>query len=170
VSGGHQDAVRIAGAIIGMGRALNVRLREMPEGTGLALAELNVLGGIEKGYDLSSTLARRLMLDAPRVSRIVDGFVASGYITRDPDMEDRRRTRLRLTPSGAEYLARGRAELALALEDLLGGLTEEERAGLETAVPGIRRVLARGAAIDAYADADIAGDEDIPAQAGTSSR
>jgi DNA-binding MarR family transcriptional regulator len=128
-------------ALIGFARALNVRLRETPDGTGLALAELNVLGGIEKGHDLSTTLVRTLLLDAPRVSRIVDGFVASGYITRETDQDDRRRCRLRLTPSGIEVLARGRTELALAMEDMLRGLTDEERAGLERAVPGMRRVL-----------------------------
>jgi DNA-binding MarR family transcriptional regulator len=128
-------------ALIGFARALNVRLRETPDGTGLALAELNVLGGIEKGHDLSTTLVRTLLLDAPRVSRIVDGFVASGYITRETDQDDRRRCRLRLTPSGIEVLARGRMELALAMEDMLRGLTDEERAGLERAVPGMRRVL-----------------------------
>jgi DNA-binding MarR family transcriptional regulator len=128
-------------ALIGFARALNVRLRETPDGTGLALAELNVLGGIEKRHDLSTTLVRTLLLDAPRVSRIVDGFVASGYITRETDQDDRRRCRLRLTPSGIEVLARGRMELALAMEDMLRGLTDEERAGLERAVPGMRRVL-----------------------------
>jgi len=141
------DPVATAGALIGFTRALGVRLREAPDGTGLALAELNVLGGIAKGYDLSSTLVRKLLIDAPRVSRIVEGFVASGYITREPDPDDRRRSRLRLTPSGADYLARGRAELSLAMEDLLGGLTEEERAGLERAVPGMRRVLAGRTAV-----------------------
>lgn len=135
------DPVATAGALVGFARALNTRLRETPNGTGLALAELNVLGGIGKGYDLSSTLVRRLLLDAPRVSRIVETFVASGFITREPDPEDRRRCRLRLTSTGAEFLTRGRAELTLAMEDLLGGLTEEERAGLERAVPGMRRAL-----------------------------
>jgi DNA-binding MarR family transcriptional regulator len=150
----HASAIAVA--LIGFARALNVRLREMPEGTGLALSELNVLGGIEKGYDLSATLVRKLLLDAPRVSRIVEGFVASGYITREPDPDDRRRCRLQLTPSGAEHLARGRAELALAMEDLLRGLTDEERAGLEQAVPGMRRVLTGNATANDDAAEQIA--------------
>jgi DNA-binding MarR family transcriptional regulator len=137
------DPVVTAGALIGFARAINARLREIPNGTGLTLAELNVLGGIGKGYDLSATLVRKLLLDAPRVSRIVEGFVASGYIVREPDPHDRRRCRLRLTLAGAECLSRGRSELAATMEDLLSGLTDEERAGLERAVPGMRRVLGR---------------------------
>jgi DNA-binding MarR family transcriptional regulator len=143
------DPVATAGALIGFARALNARLREAPNGTGLALAELNVLGGIAKGYDLSSTLARKLLLDAPRVSRIVEAFVERGYVTRESDPDDRRRCRLRLTPSGAADLARGRAELSQAMAELLGGLTEDERAGLEVAVPGMRRVLAGHASASA---------------------
>ena len=135
------DLVTAAAAIAGFARALNMRLRETSEGAGLALAELNVLSGIERGDDLSSILVRKLLLDAPRVSRIVDGFVASGYVAREPDLDDRRRYRLRITPAGANLLARGRARLAAAMDDLLAGLTEQERAGLERAVPGMRRVL-----------------------------
>jgi DNA-binding MarR family transcriptional regulator len=134
------DAAAIAGAVVGFARALNARLRETPEGTGLTFAELNVLAGIEKGYDLTSTLARRLVLDPPRVSRIVEAFAEGGYVTREPDSGDRRRTRLRLTPSGTEYLSRGRAELSTAMEDLLGDMTDEERDSLERAVSGMRRV------------------------------
>lgn len=135
------DLVDMAGALIGFARALNVRLRETPKGTGLALAELNVLGGIAKGYDLSSTLVRMLLLDAPRVSRIVDGFVVAGYVEREVDPEDRRRSRLRLTPAGLEKLSRGRQELAAAMDGLLNGLTEQERSGLEIALTGMRRTL-----------------------------
>jgi DNA-binding MarR family transcriptional regulator len=137
------NSAAIAGTLIGFARALHARMRETPNGTGLALAELHVLGGIEKGYDLASTLVRMLLLDAPRVSRIVEGFVASGFVAREPDPLDRRRSRLRLTPAGAEYLGRGRAELAASMDELLRGLTDEERTGLERAVPGMRRVLAQ---------------------------
>jgi DNA-binding MarR family transcriptional regulator len=63
-----------------------------------------------------------------------------GIGERDP--EDRRRSRLQLSAAGTEYLARGRAELAAAMEELLADLTEEERAGLERALPGLRRALA----------------------------
>jgi MarR family transcriptional regulator, organic hydroperoxide resistance regulator len=152
------DVVAMAAALIGCARTLNVSLRETPHGTGLALAELNVLGGIERGYDLSSTLVRKLLLDAPRVSRIVDGFTGSGYVVREPDPVDRRRFRLRLTPLGADSLARGRAELGAAMDDLLGGLTDEERSGLEQAVPGLRRVLAQRTALPDE-DAAVTGSE-----------
>jgi DNA-binding MarR family transcriptional regulator len=140
MAGDRPDAAAIAGAVVGFARALNARLRETPEGTGLTFVELNVLAGIEKGFDLTSTLARRLVVDPPRVSRVVDAFAERGYITREPDPDDRRRTRLLLTPSGAECLARGRSELSAAMDDLLSGMTTEEREGLERAVPGMRRV------------------------------
>ena len=133
------DSLMTAAALTGFARALNARLRETSGG--LALVDLNVLSGIGKGYDLSSTLVRKLMLDAPRVSRIVEGLVAAGYVRREADSDDRRRCRLRLTPSGAERLERGQADLAAAMDDLLRGLSDEERAGLERAVPGMRRVL-----------------------------
>jgi DNA-binding MarR family transcriptional regulator len=138
------DLVATAVAIVGFARSLKARLPDAPGGTGLALAELNVLGGIAKGYDLSSTLSRKLLLDAPRVSHIVEDFVESAYVTREPDPEDRRRSRLRLTPAGQEQLERGRAELACAMQELLSGLSDEEREGLERAVTGMRRVLGAG--------------------------
>src|SRR5918911_424738 len=92
------DSLTTAAALTGFARALNARLREAPGG--LTLADLNVLSGIDKGYDLSSTLVRRLLLDAPRVSRIVEGLVAEGYVRREADPDDRRRWRLRMTARG----------------------------------------------------------------------
>jgi DNA-binding MarR family transcriptional regulator len=141
IPGEKPEALATAGALIGFTRALGARLREAPAGTGLTLAELNVLAGIEKGYDLSSTLARKLLLDAPRVSRIVESLDERGCLVREADPRDRRRCRLRLTPTGEAYLARGRAELSEAMEGLLQCLTADERAGLERAIPGMRRVL-----------------------------
>jgi DNA-binding MarR family transcriptional regulator len=137
------DTLATAAALTGFTRALNARLRETSGG--LTLADLQVLSGVKKGNDLSSTLARALLLDPPRVSRIVEGLVAEDYLQREADPEDRRRCRLRLTPGGVERLEEGRAALAAAMDDLLQGLTGEERDGLERAVPGMRRVLASGA-------------------------
>src|SRR5579884_685320 len=122
----EDPAVQTARVLIRLARLLNVRLRENPRGTGLALSEQNVLAGIDRGYDRPSVLARNLMLDMPRVSRIVERLHEDGYVRREVDPLDRRMSRLSLTPEGVAFLAQARAEVNQAMSNLLGGLTDEE--------------------------------------------
>jgi DNA-binding MarR family transcriptional regulator len=107
----------------------------------LSLTDLSVLAGIERGFDLPSLLARTLHLDFARVSRVTELLHRLGYVAREIDPADRRRCRLRLTDAGRERLQRGRADLTRVMAGLGEGLTDDERAGLEQALDGVRRVL-----------------------------
>ena len=105
------------------------------------IAELGVLAQIDRGVDLPSQVARALRLDPARVTHLTDRLVARGYIERTIDPQDRRCWRLHLTALGAQRLAEGRGDVSVAMETLLDGLSEEERAGLIRGLEGVRRVL-----------------------------
>jgi DNA-binding MarR family transcriptional regulator len=49
-------------------------------------------------------LSRRLGLDASTLVAVVDALESKGLIQRVPDLRDRRRTPLKLTPAGADML------------------------------------------------------------------
>lgn len=68
-------------------------------------------------------LARALDVTPRNVTGLVDGLVRDGLVTREPDPQDRRATRVTLTETGsrvAEGLVTGRAELADRLFEGLG--------------------------------------------------
>lgn len=135
------DPLRQAGTLVLLVRAMDQQLRAATSPDTLSLAELSVLGQVDRGVDLPSQVARALRMDPARVTHVVDRLVAHGSLTRAVDPEDRRRWRLRLTERGSQSLSDGRADMRAAMERLLDGLTPEEREGLEQGIAGVRRVL-----------------------------
>ena len=65
-----------------------------------------------------SRLAELLGVTKQGASRLADDMVTLGYLRRDEDPADRRRTRLRLSPAGERIRARALAE-SHAIEDEL---------------------------------------------------
>ncbi|MGI8826584.1 MAG: MarR family winged helix-turn-helix transcriptional regulator [Chloroflexota bacterium] len=135
------DEMRLAGNLVRFVRVVDQRVRGSHDRDVLSLAELGVLGQIQKGRRLPSVLARELRLDPPRVTRLCDRLVSQGLIRRESDEDDRRRCRLELTESGVDRLTEGRRAVAKTVNALLDDLTEEERVGLTVGLEGVRRVL-----------------------------
>ena len=135
------DALHLARTVLRLAQRLDQEIRRAQGVDGLSLAELGVLGQIDRGHDLPSVLARELHLDPPRVTRIADRLVSLGYIRRESDPADRRRCRLQLTLMGRERLVQGRAGAESAMAVLLEDLSDEEHAGLTIGLEGVRRVL-----------------------------
>ncbi len=107
----------------------------------LSMAEVSVLGQVDRGAKLPSAIARALQLDPGRVTRITDQLVSLGYITREIDPDDRRRCLLRLTDTGRTRIALARQNIASAINRLLSSLDPEERAALIGALEHVRTLL-----------------------------
>jgi DNA-binding MarR family transcriptional regulator len=89
------------------------------------LASLAELGPASQG-----PLADRLCLDRSDLVTVLDELEARGLVVRTPDATDRRRKIVQLTAAGETMLA-GLDELVFAADDeLLAGLSAEERATL----------------------------------------
>lgn len=134
-------ALRLAGTLLLLVRALDQRLRQASPIDKLSISDLSVLSQIDRGYHLPSALARNLQLDPARVTRIVDRLVIIGYVLRGADRADRRRCPLYLTESGGQRLIEARVVLSAAMENLLSALGDEERAGLTRALEQVRCML-----------------------------
>jgi DNA-binding MarR family transcriptional regulator len=130
------------GTMLRFVRVVSRRFREAG-GLDLTLSDLSVLSQVERGVDLPSAIADTLYLDRPRVSRITDQLVAQGYLERAVDLEDRRRSRLSLTESGARLLAEGRRHVVDATDSLLGQLSGEERRRITEGMASVRPLLDR---------------------------
>ncbi|MGH2347621.1 MAG: MarR family winged helix-turn-helix transcriptional regulator [Chloroflexota bacterium] len=134
------DALWQVGTMLRLLRALDQQLRvTAPDAA--SLVELSVLSRIVHGIDLPSQVARALRMDPARVTHVVDRLVSIGALTRTIDPADRRCWRLGLTESGMAYLAEGKASMRAALEVLLAGLADDERAAFSAGLVGVRRVL-----------------------------
>jgi DNA-binding MarR family transcriptional regulator len=136
------DALRVAGTLIILVRALEQQLRAASGADALALTDIGVLGQIDRGVDLPSQVARALRLDPARVTHVTDRLVAHGYVARTIDPNDRRCWRLQLTDLGRQRLAEGRRDVTASMERLLEGLSDGEREQLIAILEGVRRHLA----------------------------
>lgn len=137
----RMDALNTARIYIRLVRLLEQQRRAEASSEPLTLTEMGVLGHIDRGQTLPSSIARTMALDPARVTRITDHLHTLGYIEREADPDDRRRCPLRMTDKGAERLERGRLYFSNAMASILQGLTEEERAGLSVGTEGLARVL-----------------------------
>ena len=95
----------------------------------LTITEWRVMAILGRYPDLSANeVAQRSAMDKVAVSRAVARLIDAGRLTREMHDDDRRRSVLRLSGEGMRIYAQI-APLALAFErQLLGDMTEEERA------------------------------------------
>lgn len=73
-----------------------------------------------------SGLADAIGVDQPRASRLVQQGVDRGWVRREADPEDARRTRIALTDEGTRMFRGMRGERREALGRALAAFTEEE--------------------------------------------
>jgi DNA-binding MarR family transcriptional regulator len=74
-----------------------------------------------------SELARRLIVQPPVITRLIDGLVAQGLVERRRDESDHRRSSLVVTRSGAAALRRADAAIQTAMDHVGSELNGEER-------------------------------------------
>ena len=88
----------------------------------IVLIELVSSGPLRLG-----SLAERIGVSDPTVSRAVDGLVSAGIVERKADPDDRRAVLHVATESGRRWVERRREEVAAALDAALAGLSAADR-------------------------------------------
>ncbi len=91
-------------------------------------ARMEALGAIVNSPPLSPQveIAKRLRIEGPTITRMIDALEKDSLVERIPDPSDRRTKQLRLTDDGEECLG----EISVIVEDLrsrlLHGISEEQ--------------------------------------------
>ncbi len=110
-------------------RAQKVHLRGAAAEQVVERAAYGILGWLhDTGPLRPSSLAAHFHLDASTISRQVVSLEQAGLITREPDAEDRRACRLRVTERGQRVLSTTRAERRGVVRDLLHSWSPEDLA------------------------------------------
>lgn len=108
----------------------------------LTYQQYNVLRIIHgEGPVSPAEIARRLLVSAPVVTRLVGGLAEAGLVERGKDPNDRRSVRLTLTPSGRRRSTAMRRDLLAAAAELIAPLPEERRAAVATALDQLQVLL-----------------------------
>lgn len=110
----------------------------MSDGQFAVLAALKVYGPHTLGE-----LAERERVTAPSMNRTVNCLQESGFITRTPMDDDRRKVLVDLTPAGRDVVEETVRRRDAWLEAALGELTDAERAALAEASAILRKLADR---------------------------
>ena len=120
-------------------RATHTRTAELLGSVGLTpalFALLNVIGAREGA--IQQELGSALGIDRSTMVSLIDQLESAGLATRRPSATDRRAREIAITPKGRKLLARARALITQVEDEVLAGLTSEERRDLLTL---LRRTL-----------------------------
>jgi DNA-binding MarR family transcriptional regulator len=86
-------------------------------------------------------IAERLAIEVPTVVRTVQRMEAGGTVRREPDPEDRRRSRIMLTQRGRDLEPVVRGALRSVSQAATEGLTEAEAEALESLLRRVKHNL-----------------------------
>ncbi len=87
---------------------------------------LAVLAGADGALSVSD-IAEAVGVDQPRASRLVAQAVGFGFVRREADPADARRTRIALTEQGEARVRLIRGARGEAVREALAGFTDQER-------------------------------------------
>ncbi|NBH02093.1 MarR family transcriptional regulator [Amycolatopsis sp. SID8362] len=102
---------------------------------GLSMWQYVVLSALARGSAPSQlVLAQQIHYDKTRLIALLDGLVAEGLVSRDPDPADRRARVVRLTALGLRRHAAARDAIRAVEDGLLEGLDGKTRRALRSAL------------------------------------
>ncbi len=114
-------------------RASHTRVADAFESIGLTpalFALLNVLGARDGA--IQQELGSAMGVDPSTMVSLIDDLESAGLARRRPHPTDRRARAVAITPKGRRVLEQGRQLAAQVEDDVLGGLTGDERRQLLT--------------------------------------
>ncbi|WP_288027396.1 MarR family transcriptional regulator [Arthrobacter sp.] len=119
------------------------RLRAEAASRDISPGQYSVLAGILNGPLTVGELAEREQIQAPSMTRIVNGLEAAGYVTRGENPQDRRQVLVHVTEAGTAVLQRARSRRTQWLAKGVAGLSPEERATLHEAARILQEMSAK---------------------------
>jgi DNA-binding MarR family transcriptional regulator len=120
------------------------QLRREDTASGLSAPRLSALSVVVFGGPLTlGELANAEQVRPPTMTRLVSGLEAEGLVTREPDADDGRLTRIRPTAKGRSLLLKGRARRVAALTAAVRALDRQDRDVVERAVTILERLIGR---------------------------
>ena len=107
----------------------------------MTVEQFQILRRIRKGFDEVSSLAESSQTSRSAVSKVVDGLVTKGFVTRLTDTHDRRHVHLALTEEGARLMTGIYAETEKWLGAKFQTLTTDELVQASDAMDLLRKLF-----------------------------
>ena len=142
----RSDALALQEALTDLVRAYQFRDREAICCYDVSLGQSHALERLlREGSMTMNDFAAALFLEKSSASRLVDGLVKKGYVTRRQDQNDGRFVRIELTKPGRLLAERLENDLVSERSALLEDFSERERRTIVRAVAKLADAVSNGA-------------------------
>lgn len=143
------EAVAMQEALTDLVRAYQSRDREAICCYDVSLGQCHALERLARdGAMTMNDFAAALFLEKSSASRLVDGLVKKGYVTRKADEHDGRFVRIDLTKNGRVLAKRLEDDFVAERTELLAEFSEEDRRTIVRALSRLAGVVAQPASTD----------------------
>ncbi|WP_083508925.1 MarR family transcriptional regulator [Arthrobacter alpinus] len=109
------------------------RLRAEAASREISPGQYSVLAALMNGPRTVGQLAAREQIQAPSMTRIVNGLADAAFVAREENPQDKRQVLVRITDSGSAALLRARSKRTEWLARRVAALTPQQRATLHEA-------------------------------------
>ena len=127
----HEDAVQLAELTFNLLEGCHEKELRMAGKHGLTLAVfrcLRIFSLTEKSSN--KEIAERMNLSPSRLSRVLDGLVKKGYMTRRIDAEDRRNMQVSLSKKGVQVVENLNIDYTRIHEEILANIDQSQHKNL----------------------------------------
>ncbi len=119
-------------------------LRTTAEVSGITIAQYRALGMLMKRGPLSMTeLGGQLFISKPSMTILADSLVENGWVRRQNDPDDRRITRIQITPQGKRHLQQAFAIFRADVRNRISRLDPRDIRELSAALGDLERIFAK---------------------------
>ena len=139
----EEDTVALHHALTELVRVYQFRDRDRICCYDVSVTQCHALEAIVREGPLTlNQLAARLYLDKSTASRVVDALEKKGYVSRQPNAEDRRALDLAATPEGRDLFTRIDADILAGERALLAEFPSEVRRSMAKLIGQLARAAA----------------------------
>lgn len=135
----EKDIEELSGLTTQLVNSCSEKESQLSEKLGLIHAELRCLYNLKPGEIVNNkTVAARMNLSTSRLTRIMDGLVTKGYVSRDIDPKMRRAVCITLTPKGEQIVK----QLEMTYDDVYKYLLQNiDEAQYESVLAAVKSLL-----------------------------
>lgn len=123
-----------------LGRQIGRYMRETSQDEATFM-QVMALGQLHEQSLTASELAKQRKVSLQSASVLVQALVERGWVVRNPDPNDRRQSRLELTPEGLAQHSTTISQMVEHLRGALGELTPEQIEAARTLLPALHNIL-----------------------------
>jgi DNA-binding MarR family transcriptional regulator len=121
-------------------RQVGIEMRTMMSDE-LTIPQFRILGAIYRGNSLVSEIAKLHGVSQAAMSKMVQGLVEKGWVEREPQQDDRRQVKLKLSVKGNSFYQQTRKKAQNSIQEKIEGISKQDLFHLEKGLEALEKIF-----------------------------